>query len=396
MRSPVTGALRPGDRSVVPAPRLAQGISITVISAFGIITLLNVQNAVSGGLSLAVCLAAVLVLYTVQFMVASSSARQWSTRRRALALTVQALLTFVPMVWLGVAWGSMAGPLGGSILLLLPARLAWPCYGAVTVTILIWSVADGVHALETGYFTISTALTGLVIYGLTRLTDLVREVHATRAEMARMAVTQERLRFARDLHDLLGYSLSTITLKSELIHRLIPANPERAREEVAGVLSVSRQALSDVRLVASGYREMSLEAEAAAVAEVLSAADVQVRTDIGCGRLHPLVDTVLATALREGVTNILRHSKVQSCAITAAVEGERVRMTLVNDGVVRQNKPRATGCGSGSGLGNLRTRLAEIGGSLTAAAEEGCFRLVADAPLRPATVGSGEQGVSVA
>ncbi|WP_371671397.1 histidine kinase [Streptomyces sp. NBC_00289] len=403
MRSPVTGAKRQGNRTEVPAPRLAQGISITVISGFGVITMLNVRNAVSGGVQLGLCVGAVLVLYALQFMVTSSGARRWSPRRRALALCLQASLTFVPMVWVGIAWGSMAGPLGGSILLLLPPRLAWPCYGAVTLTILAWSSqSSGVHALEVGYFTISTALTGLVIFGLTRLTDLVREVHAARAEMARMAVTQERLRFARDLHDLLGYSLSTITLKSELIHRLIPANPERARDEVAGVLGVSRQALADVRLVASGYREMSLETEAAAVAEVMAAADVQVETDIACGRLHPLVDTVLATALREGVTNILRHSKVQSCGIAAAVEGETVRLTLVNDGVVVQEKP-AAGLGSGSGLGNLRTRLTEIGGRLAAGTTEaGHFRLVAEAPLRPDTTdttgaaGTGEPSVSVA
>ncbi|MFF9093068.1 sensor histidine kinase [Streptomyces sp. NPDC014802] len=391
MRSPAAVTRRQGDRFEVPAPRLAQGISITVISGFGIITMLNVHNAVPGGTLLAACLGAVLVLYAVQFLVASAGARRWSTRRRAFALLTQALLTFVPMVWIGMAWGSMAGPLGGSILLLLPARLAWPLYGAVTLTILGWSQVEGAPALEQGYFTISTALTGLVIYGLTRLTDLVREVHAARAEMARMAVMQERLRFARDLHDLLGYSLSTITLKSELIHRLVPVNPERAREEVASVLGVSRQALADVRLVASGYRDMSLEAEAAAVAEVMAAADVQVEVDIDCGRLHPLVDTVLATALREGVTNILRHSKVQSCVITADAEGETVRLTLVNDGVVPQETPRNQG--SGSGLGNLRTRLTEIGGTLSAqATREGRFRLVAEAPVRPVTCKVAEAG----
>ena len=220
----------------------------------------------------------------------------------------------------------------------------------------------------------------------------------TRARRDRelLAVLEDRDRIARDLHDLLGYSLSTITLKSELIHRLIPANPDRAREEVAGVLGVSRQALADVRLVASGYREMSLETEAEAVTEVMTAADVRVETDIDCGRLHPLVDTVLATALREGITNILRHSKVQSCEITAAVEGERVRLTLVNDGVTRQDRPRvADGC-SGSGLGNLRTRLAEIGGTLTTVTKDGRFRLVAEAPVRPAVTEAGARNASAA
>jgi two-component system sensor histidine kinase DesK len=145
--------------------------------------------------------------------------------------------------------------------------------------------------------------------------------------------------------------------------------------------------------VASGYREMSLETEAAAVAEVMAAADVQVEADITCGRLHPLVDTVLATALREGVTNILRHSKVQSCAITAAVKGETVRLTLVNDGVVSQEAPRTGGGGSGSGLGNLRTRLTEIGGRLTTeTTRDGRFRLVAEAPVKPVTVDAPDTG----
>ncbi|MFE9770447.1 sensor histidine kinase [Streptomyces sp. NPDC005931] len=375
--------IRGGAREELLAPRLAQGISAVVFSGHGIITLLNVQNVVSGTAALAVCTAAVVVLYVVQILLTSPGARRWTTRRKALILGGQVVLTFGPMVWLGVAWGSMAGPLGGSILLLLPGRFAWPCYGLIPLTMLLWSAGEGVPALETGYYAVSTALAGLVIYGLTRLTELVREVHETRAEMARMAVTQERLRFARDLHDLLGYSLSAITLKSELIHRLVPVNPERARDEVASVLGVARQALADVRLVASGYRDMSLEAEAESVAEVMAAADVDIEVDIRCGRLHPLVDTVLATALREGVTNILRHSKVEKCTVRAEIVGEAVRLDLVNDGVAAPDRPDSPD--RGSGLGNLCTRLRAIGGELTAGVVPGGrFRLTAVAPVRPA------------
>ncbi|WP_370415365.1 sensor histidine kinase [Streptomyces fradiae] len=371
-----------GGRGIL-APRFARGISTVVFAGYGAVTLLNVQNAVSSRLGQVLCTLVVGALYTLQIAQASPAARRWSGRRRAAILVTQAGLTFGPMVWLGIAWGSMAGPLAGSILLMLPGRWAWTCYGVVTLAILGWSVgSEGISTLETGYYAVSTALTGLVIYGFTRLTDLVREVHDARAEMARMAVTQERLRFARDLHDLLGYSLSAITLKCELIHRLTPVNPERAREEVASVLGVARQALADVRLVASGYRDMSLSAEAESVAEVMAAADVETELDIDCGRLHPLVDTVLATALREGVTNMLRHSKVQSCTVTVRVEGESVRLDLVNDGVVAQDRPDAPD--RGSGLGNLRTRLAAIGGEMRAGTEAGNrFRLTAVAPLRP-------------
>ncbi|MFD0372937.1 sensor histidine kinase [Streptomyces sp. NPDC059071] len=381
----MAGRFRASDNDLIRdllAPRFAQGISTVVFAGYGVVTLLNVQNVVSGTLGLVLCTVAVAALYTLQILLTSPRARRWSGRRRAGILITQVALTFGPMVWLGIAWGSMAGPLAGSILLMLPGRIAWPCYGAVPLAILGWSASGGVSALETGYYAVSTALTGLVIYGLTRLTDLVREVHETRAEMARMAVTQERLRFARDLHDLLGYSLSAITLKCELIHRLTPVNPERAREEVESVLGVARQALADVRLVASGYRDMSLAAEAESVAEVMAAADVETKVDIDCGRLHPLVDTVLATALREGVTNMLRHSKVQSCVITVRIEGEAVRLDLVNDGVVAQDRPDAPA--RGSGLGNLRTRLAAIGGEMRTGVLAGNrFRLTAVAPLKP-------------
>lgn len=374
-----------GRVSDVLAPRLAQGIVVTVLSGYGIVTLLNVEYALRDRRrELLVCAAAVLLLYGLQLVLTSSRARHWSTGLKCAALAVQFVLTFLPLVWLDVAWGSVAGPLSASVLLLAPPRIAWPSFAAISVLVLWWAVGQGGTVLDLAYSTISTALTGLVVYGLTRLTDLVNEVHETRAEMARMAVVQERLRFARDLHDLLGYSLSAISLKCELIQRLVANHPERAREEVASVLGVSRQALVDVRLVARGYRDMSLAAEAVSVADVMASADVRAEVDIDCGRLHPLVDTVLATALREGVTNILRHSKVQSCTIRAAVDGEMVELVMENDGV--EAVGLADSVDRGSGLGNLATRLTAIGGVLTAGVvAQGRFRVTARAPLRPVT-----------
>ncbi|MFJ7270853.1 sensor histidine kinase [Streptomyces sp. NPDC099050] len=368
----------------VLAPRLAQGIVVTVLSGYAIVTLLNVEYALRDQRrQLLVCAAAVLVLYGLQLVLTSPKARHWSTGRKCAALGVQLFLTFLPLVWLNVLWGSVAGPLSASVLLLAPPRIAWPSFAAISGVVLWWAVGQGVTVLDLAYAVISTALTGLVIYGLTRLTDLVKEVHETRAEMARMAVIQERLRFARDLHDLLGYSLSAISLKCELIQRLVVNNPERAREEVVSVLGVSRQALVDVRAVARGYSDMSLAAEAVSVADVMASAGVEADVDIDCGRLHPLVDTVLATALREGVTNILRHSKVQSCTIRAAVvDGEMVELVMENDGVVAAGL--ADPVDRGSGLGNLATRLTAIGGTLTAGVEPGSrFRVTARAPMRP-------------
>lgn len=354
-----------------------------MLAGYALVTLLNVGNSVEEPGPLVASSAIVVTLYALQLMLSSPQARNWSQCSQLTTLAAQAVLTFTPLWLWGTLWASMTGPFAGSVLLVLPGRVAWPLYGLVQVFLLTVALVEGLPPAEVGYFTIASMLTGLVVYGLTRLTDLVYEAHENRAVMARMAVTQERLRFARDLHDLLGYSLSAITLKSELIHRLIVENPERARTEVSQVLSVSRQALADVRLVASGYRELSLQAEAESVVDVMAAAEVEADVDISCGRLHPVVETVLATALREGVTNILRHSKVQFCEIRSAVFGDRVSLSLVNDGVGPQEE-RGVPQHDGSGLGNLRTRLSAIGGRLTAEVMPGGhFRMEAVAPLKP-------------
>lgn len=366
------------------APRLARTIVLLVLTCYCFIVILNVLN--TGGASasrMTVCTGVVLLEFGVQFALALPAARAWPLRRRLVTLGVQAVLTYLPAAWFGLDWGSMQGPLAATILLTLPNPVAWPVFGAVVAAAPLYPLLKGSGVLYSGYVFISVTLAGLVIYGLTRLTDLVRELHDTRERLARMAVTQERLRFARDLHDLLGYSLSTVTLKGELVSRLIPVRPEQAAEETTSLLLVARQALADVRLVSRGYRDMSLCEEAESAAKVLVSAEVRVEVDMRVERLHPVVDTVLATALREGVTNILRHSKAEVCTIRATSGTETVLLTLVNDGVTDGGKADARSCG-GSGLGNLRTRLTEIGGELTAGVDEdGLFRLDARAPLQP-------------
>ncbi|GAA3234025.1 hypothetical protein GCM10020256_50590 [Streptomyces thermocoprophilus] len=266
---------------------------------------------------------------------------------------------------------------------MLPARLAWTLYGLIGLSMVVPPVVDHRPVIDAVYLPQSTLLTGLVIYGLSRLSALIREVVAARGELARMAVTEERLRFARDLHDLLGFSLSAITLKSELIVRLIPTHPARAVEEVEDVLSISRQSLSDVRRVASGMREMSLEQEVTSAESVLRAADIEVSKKVTPVRAGRQADTVLATVLREAVTNLLRHSRAGRCTIEVAEQGGRVRLSVCNDGVdpaYHDPSPH-----SGSGLGNLRTRIETVGGTLhSEVTGAGTFLLVAEVPASTA------------
>ncbi|MHA6763627.1 sensor histidine kinase [Streptacidiphilus sp. PAMC 29251] len=285
------------------------------------------------------------------------------------------------MVFFGVLWGGMAGFLGASGLLLLPAAPGWSVFAAVAAVAAVsgplqhWSPADCV------YIVISTVITSLMVFGLTRLSQLVTQVQATRTQLARLAVTRERLRFSRDLHDLLGYSLSAITLKSELTRRLVVGSPEQALEELGGILVISRQALQDVRLVAQGYRSMSLADEVTAACSVLGAAEIQATVSLTVLPSRGSSDTTLATVLREAVTNLLRHSKAEHCRISSCGVGDRIQLTVANDGLVTAVRP--TGADrDGSGLGNLTARVAEAGGRLTwGVDDDGWFVLTAEMPL---------------
>jgi len=363
------------------APRMARWVTLAVLGGYALTTVLNVLDRRPGPArlaGLALCLAAVLVL---QFAHSTRQPRAWPARVRALTLSAQALATYLPLAWIGLPWGAMAGFLAGSVLLAVPGRIRWPLYGAVTAGIVPTVVAD-VGPGGAVYGIGVTLLTGHIVFGVSSLSDLVAELRRARRALADMAVVQERLRVARDMHDLLGYSLSAIMLKSELAYRLVTPDPGRARAEVAEVLDVAGKALADVRLVATGYRGMSLTAEVRSALSVLSAARITAEADLNCGALPREVDAVLAVVLREAVTNALRHSKAQRCTITASREGETVTLRIGNDGV--DGGRRGPAEGGGSGLDNLTARLRRIGGALTAeTTDDGWFRITARAPIEP-------------
>ncbi|WP_186763188.1 sensor histidine kinase [Lentzea tibetensis] len=293
------------------------------------------------------------------------------------ALFVQALLTFVPMFFFHEAWTGMPGFLAGDALLVLRLGTGWVAFFAIAaVAGVIQSNLTG-PGLEVVYIANLTMVIGLVVYGLSRLRSLVRELEDARSELAGLAVARERLRFARDLHDLLGFSLSAVTLKTELTHRLVPLQPKRAKQELDEILEVSRQALADVRAVASSYRELSLDDELASARSVLSAAEVVVDVHAGQGDVPPRVRTVLATVLREGVTNLLRHSKAENCSITVSRDDGAVCIEIVNDGV----RDDVESEGHGNGISNLTQRVRALGGTLTARADDDTYRLHASIPL---------------
>jgi two-component system sensor histidine kinase DesK len=328
---------------------------------------------------LVVAYTGIAVVFVLQVFNSSFAAARWPAWRRWVMLAAQAAATYVPLLFVGQDWVDLAGFLGGSLLLLVPGLAGWALFGAVVVGSGIYTPALGLGAHWVPYVMASTLATGLFVYGLSRLSLVIRYLRAARGELAQLALIRERVRFARDLHDLLGYSLSAITLKAELARRLVSANPGRSRDEIAELLDIARQALADVRAVSSGYRNISLSKEAASVASLLVTAGIDTRVEINCGPLDEPVDTVLATVVRESVTNMLRHSKARACSIEARQAGEVIQLRLLNDGVPHN---AATGR-RGGGLQNLAARLDTIGGQLTVTVHDGQFDLLAEAPPGP-------------
>ncbi|MFE7191275.1 sensor histidine kinase [Kitasatospora sp. NPDC057541] len=216
------------------------------------------------------------------------------------------------------------------------------------------------------------------------LQSVVWELDTAREAQARLAVAEERLRFSRDLHDVMGRNLTTIALKSELAVQLARRGRPEAADQMAEVQQIAQESQREVRDVVRGYRTADLHAEAIGARAVLRSADVLCEIDLGedADRLPAPVQSVLGWVIREATTNVLRHSEAGRCAIRLRREDDRAVLELENDGVPAVPLPSQ---GSGTGLRGLRERLAAHDGELALPdAGPGGFRLIASVPLRGA------------
>ncbi|MEV4004450.1 histidine kinase [Actinomadura sp. NPDC049753] len=367
----------------LPSPRLARAILFAILGSYLLVMPLNVAEAVPHSAGPAVPVlsgAAALMVFGLLLVHCSPWGRRLPVRAKVAALAAQVVLTYAPLTLFGARWGSMGGFLAASLLLVLPPRLGWSLFAAVSASLSVAAALAGQSLLVVLYMGQSSALAGVMVYGVTRLGEAVTALSASRAETARLAVSEERLRFARDLHDLLSYRLSAITLKTELARRLTPSRPERAEAELGAVVELSRQALTDVREVAATYRDLSLADECEAARSILAAAriDSSVTLDLDPAAIDRRVQTTLAIVLREGVTNVVRHARARRCDIALTIDGGTVCLRIANDGA---DAGRAPGPVGGSGLLNLGERLASVAGTLhTEIAADGRFLLTAIAP----------------
>ncbi len=245
-----------------------------------------------------------------------------------------------------------------ALLLLSPVPLPWRLWGIGPSLVFTW------------------------IIGLTQIeqADRAREAVELRLRNARiehLATVSERERIARELHDLLGHSLTSVIMHAQLSHHLAGTDPERARDAAAKAEKTARAALSEVRAAVSGLRQASLDSELESARETLASAGVElvVRRDAEL-RLVGSTEHELALALREALTNVVRHADARTCCVSlTATEGE-LRLVIADDGVGGRHRP-------GNGLTGLRERISVLGGRVEHSGSTGTTVTIA-VPLRVA------------
>ncbi|GAA4857554.1 sensor histidine kinase [Kitasatospora terrestris] len=286
-----------------------------------------------------------IAVITTTFWVAAASLAL-RIREAAVVGVAAIALTGVPLVLAGLPGSSTAGALTGAAIGALAAATTCRCSA--------WTAA------------------------------VVWELDSAREAQARLAVAEERLRFSRDLHDVLGRNLTTMALKSELAVQLSKRGRPEAVDQMTEVQRIAQESHREVRELVRGYREADLPAEVAGARSVLRAADVECETDFAMepGTLPPRVQSVLGWVVREATTNVLRHSEAGHCAIRLRVRGGAAVLEVENDGVPLVPSPRPADGAGGHGLSGLRERLAPHGGVLDLpAVAAGSFRLTATLPL---------------
>jgi two-component system sensor histidine kinase DesK len=297
---------------------------------------------------------------------------------------------------MGAVTFTLGAGYGGSWLLFFPL-LGLACGSVLRGRALAWvglplgAAAGAVAAYHEGWDAVTIAygtfISMMVTAAILTLSETVIELRTTRQELARSAVEQERLRFSRDLHDLLGHTLSVIVVKAEAARRLSTRDPSGAMNQISDIESVGRKALTEIREAVTGYREASLSAELDRARSAFTAVGIEPVVRQSGPPLESRTAALLSWVVREAVTNAVRHSAATQCTITVDGSAEQVRLTVADDGVGAH--PDLVASSGGTGLKGLTERLAAAGGSLTAGPSGPGFLLTAVLPAdRTVTAGT--------
>ena len=285
-------------------------------------------------------------------------------------LCLQGVLTYATFLVDDIGWLGMVPFFCASLLLLVPPPWSWALFAAVTASIVAVEIALGPYSLiDIAYYPQATAGFGLAMYGTARFARTAVELRTARDEVARMAQVGERLRLSRDMHDVIGSSLSAVLVKAQLAVELLDDDRAGAERELREVAGLARRAAREVATLSDADSRISLAEELVSAGAILASTGIE--TDIDTAAyLPPDLDHALATVVREAVTNVLRHSKAKHCRIEMVSSPDLVRLSVTNDGVT---VPRR----EGTGLGNLTERLEAVGGRLDITTWDESFLLTA-------------------
>jgi signal transduction histidine kinase len=355
----------PAGRPEVVAPRLARVVVFVVVGGFFGLMAMYVLGA-AGSLTVAVAGLAVLAAHAALLVptLLAGAARAWPW-----LMAGQVVLTYLPLVlWphIPMLWG-LSTFLAGACLVRLRPPYSWLCYGLVSVSTLpiAWWYEKSVSAQF--YALVTIAGVGFLLYAMAWLRQLATDLPVTEARAAAIEVARERQRLLRDAHDLLGFRLSALVLKLELARR-------GADAEVAEARAQALAAIAEARSLAAERPELSFATELAAAGALLAAAGIELDAPTEA----PEADALLATVLREAVTNVLRHSTARRCSIALTADRRTVKLVVTNDGAL--DLPDRVSWGTG--LASLTDRVTAVGGTLRVTACDGVFTLEALMPVR--------------
>ncbi len=330
----------------------------------------NHRDSVSGWVGI-VATVVFGVVYSAVFIVMRARREMgrpfWTTmspRVGASVIALEIVLGVVICVAIGQAGTATSVYIAVICMMSLPTRWAWAMTLAVAATTYGATLAVHGWTQDRGLL-FGILVAGLAIWGISQAIRGNIEVLTVREENARLALDDQRNRFARDLHDILGHSLTVITVKAELAQKLIDVDPGRARSELADLERLSRDALADVRRAVEGYRELTLPGEIARARVALAAAEIEADLPNSTDEVPGDVRDLFAWTVREGVTNVIRHSHAQRCIV-------RLTPTSVE---VADDGRGPDGSNPGNGLIGLRERAGALGATIVTAAADPGFSL---------------------
>ncbi|MEV0822279.1 sensor histidine kinase [Nonomuraea rubra] len=329
------------------------------------------------------------------------SPRSGTPRPWALAGLTASALALLPLFGAPWAYTSFVFAISAFAASLPTVAFAGAAVATAAVEVLVL-LASGVPPAQVWWVPLVIAAQAMAVWAMKHMGLLVARLNAARVEVAQLAVENERLRFARDLHDTLGHTLTSITIRSQLAARLAPGDPDRAAREMAEVEGAARRALDEVRHAITGYRAPSLSQELESATRNLGVAGIEVAVSPADGPIPAAAEAQLAWAVREAATNVLRHSRARRCRIRLLVNGTSAAVEVRDDGrpdgasagsgdapagdigeageaAARGDAPAG---GRGNGLTGLAERLGAAGGRLEVGTlPEGGYRLYAQVPV---------------